>query len=401
MRVFAILAALQLAAAVPSAGAQRLGPEVPRPRLGAAADSNDALAFLEHGFASITENTTDAARAFYWAARLDPSSPGALYGRRVALLMERPRELTQYMEGGRRAQENKTFLAIDSLQLRALQLDPLMYRSLDRALLFAYYYNIYRTREGGTLSRAAFDRELQYALAGEAPATRAWVLYGAGQFEQAVAQFDEAISRARNNSTGLRIEKARTLSLRDRNAEAITEFSRAYEALKARDERRGEYVVFYNSKALLQFSIGMLHVRMNALDSARAAFGRAMEEDISYWPPHVELGRLALKQQDSVTAVSELGLAAELATDEPYIQYMYGEMLHATGQHVEAAAALKKAIDLEPYYALPHFVLGQALEKAGDGAAARTHYARFLQLSSSRDAQRRTTATARLNALPR
>lgn len=398
MRIHFLALALGSLSASSVLEAQRLGPEVPRPRLQASADTNDSVLLLEHGMSVVAEQPEIAANAFYWAARLDPSSPGALYGRRVALLMRTQQRLNQYMDGGRRARENSAeFRAIDSLQLRALHLDPLMFRMLDRTLLFTYYYNAYR-RRGGTLTRREFDRELQFEMQSDPPATRAWVFYGAGQFDRAITEYDAAIAGARN-PVNLRIERARTLSLRSRDREAIEEFARAYEALKARDERRGEYVVFYDSKALLLHSIGVLHTRRNELDSARVAFGRAMEEDISFWPSHVELGRLALSQNDSITAVSELGLAAELATDEPYIHHMYGEMLHKTGQHAEAVEALKKAIAMEQYYAAPHFVLAQALEKTGDTASAKTHYQRYLVLSPQREAQQRAVATARLAAL--
>ncbi len=400
MRIHLLALALGSLSASSLTEAQRLGPEVPRPRMQATADTNDSVQLLELGMGLVAEEPDAAANAFYWAARLDPSSPGALYGRRVALLTRTQQRLNQYMEGGRRARENgPEFRAIDSLQLRALYLDPLMFRMLDRTLLFTYYYNAFR-RRGGTLTRREFDRELQFELAAEPAATRAWVFYGAGQFDRAITEYDDAIRRARN-PVNLRIERARTLSLRSRDREAADEFMRAYDALKARDERRGEYVVFYDSKALLQHSVGMLHTRMKALDSARVYFGRAMEEDISFWPAHVELGRLALTQNDTVTAVSELGLASELATDEPYVHLMYGEMLHKTGQHVEAVEALKKAIALEPYYAAPHFIIAQALERAGDAATAKTHYERYLALSPKREAQQRATATARIAALSR
>lgn len=380
--------------------AQRLGPEVPRPRLSASADTNDALAYLEFGMASVAEEPERAADAFYWAARLDPSSPGALYGRKVALLLRNQRLLNQYFEGGRGARNNRNlFMAIDSLQLRALHLDPLMFRMLDRTLIFSYYYNNYRNR-GGTLTRREFDRELQFELASEPPATKAWVFYGAGQFDQAVEQYTSALRGARN-PISLRIERARTLSLRSRDAEAIDDFRRAVDQLRERDERRGEYVVFYDSKALLLHSMGVLYNRQKNLDSARALLGRAMEEDVSFWPAHVELGRIALSQNDSVTAVAELGLASELATDEPYIHHLYGEMLNATGQHAEAAEAFRKAIAMEPVYAAPVFGLAQALEKTGDTDGAKAHYQRFLALSSRRDQAQRDRATARLAALGR
>jgi tetratricopeptide (TPR) repeat protein len=392
--LLALLGALLIAA--PS-GAQRLGPEVPRPRLPAAADTNDALVYLEHGMDIITEKAEEAANAFYWSARLDPSSPGALYGRRVALLMRRPGDLNNYMTYNRRARENKEFLSIDSLQLRAQRLNPMFYRSLDRVLLYTWYYNDHR-RAGGTLSRAEFDREVQYILSSAPPATRAFLMYGLGQFDQAIDEYEAAI-RAARNPISLRIERARVLGLRQRYGEAVAEFQRALTALKARDERRGEYVVFYDSKALLEHSIGLMLMRAGANDSARAAFGRAMTEDLAYFPAHLELGLLALSEKDTVTAVSELGLAAELAVDEPYVHYLYGSTLVATGQHGDAVAPLRKAIEMEPLYSLAYVSLGDALAGTGDKPAAKAAYERYLALAPRRETQLRADVTRKIAGL--
>lgn len=392
--LLALLGAVLIASPL---GAQRLGPEVPRPRLAASADTNDALVYLEHGMSIITEKAEEAANAFYWSARLDPSSPGALYGRRVALLMRRPGDLNNYMTYNRRARENKEFLAIDSLQLRAQRLNPMFYRSLDRVLLYTWYYNDHR-RAGGTLSRAEFDREVQYILSSAPPATRAFLMYGLGQFDQAIEEYDAAI-RAARNPISLRIERARVLGLRQRYGEAVAEFQRALTALKARDERRGEYVVFYDSKALLEHSIGLMLMRAGANDSARAAFGRAMTEDLAYFPAHLELGVLALSEKDTVTAVSELGLAAELAVDEPYVHYLYGSTLVATGQHGDAVAPLRKAIEMEPLYSLAYVSLGDALAATGDKPGARTAYERYLALAPRRETQLRADVTRKIAGL--
>lgn len=392
--LLALLGALLITA---PASAQRLGREVPRPRLPASADTNDALVYLEHGMDIITEKAEEAANAFYWSARLDPSSPGALYGRRVALLMRRPGDLNNYMTYNRRARENKEFLAIDSLQLRAQRLNPMFYRSLDRVLLYTWYYNDHR-RAGGTLSRAEFDREVQYILSSAPPATRAFLMYGLGQFDQAIDEYEAAI-RAARNPISLRIERARVLGLRQRYGEAVAEFQRALTALKARDERRGEYVVFYDSKALLEHSIGLMLMRAGANDSARAAFGRAMTEDLAYFPAHLELGLLALAEKDTVTAVSELGLAAELAVDEPYVHYLYGSTLVATGQHGDAVAPLRKAVEMEPLYSLAYVSLGDALAGTGDKPGAKAAYERYLALAPRRETQLRADVTRKIAGL--
>lgn len=392
---FVVLALLGCAT---SAEAQRLGSEtLERPKLSASADTNDALAYLEHGMSVLEEQPARAAQAFYWAARLDPGSANAIYALRVAKLMRRPADLRNYMSGNRRARERADFRALDSLQLRALHLDPLLFRSLDRVMLLSYYFNNYRANGGG-LTRRQFEMEIQLELASYQPATRAWLFYSLGQFAPAADEYQKAIDRARN-PINLRIERARALAMQPNHALTLAEFTRALEALKARDERRGDYVVFYDSKALLEHSIGIIHTRAGDADAARAAFGRAMTEDLAYFPPHIELGNLALAEHDTITAVSELGLAAELAVDEPYVQYLYGSTLVSTGQHAEAVAPLRRAVELEPMYAAPYLALGEALLRTNDAAGARDALQRYLALAARRDAQGRQVAEARMSEL--
>lgn len=391
-RLPVLLVVLLLAAPL---GAQRLGPEERRPKLAADADTNDAAAYLAHATRNIEDSPDVAAAAFYWAGRLDPSSAEALYGRRIALLMRKASDLSAYIVATRRARENKKFIAIDSLHWRALRLDPLLFRKHDHAMSMAYYRFVYKDYLGG-LNRREVDIWLQDQLIKEPPTVRAEMMLGLGRLDQALIEYEDAIARYKQ-SVGLRLDRARIYAMQGHAPKAIAEFRAALAILKARDEKK-DYVVFYDSKALVEHSIGLLHARTGAVDSAKAAFGRAMTEDLAYFPAHLELGRLALEQKDTTTAVSELALAADLATDEPFVHHLYGSTLAATGQHAEAIAPLRKAIAMEPYYAAPHYVLGSALERTGDAAGARASYERFLALASRRDPQR-GAATQRLAAL--
>ena len=62
--------------------AQRLGPEMPRPK-GAAADTNDAQAYFDYGVSVFEQDPKASAAAFYWAARINPGYADALYARRA------------------------------------------------------------------------------------------------------------------------------------------------------------------------------------------------------------------------------------------------------------------------------------------------------------------------------
>src|SRR5438094_2753120 len=86
----------------------------------------------------IERDPQKAADAFYWATRLDPAWAPPLYARRIALLMADPRLLVGYMNGIRRYVESKEARSIDSLELRALMLNPFLARDLDKPLIMAY-----------------------------------------------------------------------------------------------------------------------------------------------------------------------------------------------------------------------------------------------------------------------
>ena len=131
---------------------------------------------------------------------------------------------------------------------------------------------------------------------------------------------------------------------------------------------------------------------------ARDAYGRALQEDLSYYPAHMRLGLLALTEGDTTAAMSELALASDIANDDAYVHYLNGWVLGKAKHTADAVAELKKATELEPYYALPNLVLGaqyESLEKAPEAIAA---YERYLALASQRDPQR-TFATERVEDL--
>ena len=396
MRVVLLLAAICLSA--PSASAQgRLGPVEKRPKLAAGVDTNDASPYFALGARSLADRPDEAAAAFYWAARLDPSSAEALGGRRAALLMRKVSVLKLYMEGSRRARTSKELIAIDTMQLRALRLDPLYYRKYDWTMLMGYYRAEYRI-EYPTASQQSIDFAIRSDFDKASPYTRGWVAYSEGKMEDALAFYDLAMQRVKNKGY-IRIERGRALTMQGLLPRAIAEFSLASVDLKQLEADKEENVVFYNSSALVEHSLGVLYARSGQVDSAKAALGRAITEDLSYFAAHMELGRIALVEKDTTTAISELGLAAELATDEPWVHYLHGSTLLSAGQDADAVVALKKAIALEPFHAESYFALAQALEKGGDRPSALAAYTHYLAIAPRRDQQRRTIATERVAGL--
>jgi len=383
MRRLVVLASFALCAtALPSLarplGAQRLGRAEPRPKLRDVTDTNDAQAYFSAGVASFRNDPQYAGQAFYWAARIDPSWGDPLYARRAALLAQKQNLLNMLMSGNSRRSRNKDLQALDSLQARALMLNPFMFRRLDEQLFMQYL------TDGNRNVNLAF--ELSSYMMQAPPATRGWYAYSLGQFDKALRAYAEALTREREKAW-LHLERARIFGMRNDVDAAVEAFGLALQELRTKDDK--SLVVLYDSKAQAEFSTAVLLEGAGKVDEARDAYGRALQEDLAYYPAHMRLGLLALGQKDTTAALSELALAAQIASGEPFIRYMNGYVLGAAKHTDEAIVELQKAIELEPYYALPNLVLGAQYEAQSKGPEALAAYQRFLATASARDPQRK------------
>lgn len=380
-----ILVVLALAATTGTlASAQRLGKVEKRPHLAAAADTNNARAYFDLGTEQFDKDPEESAAAFYWAARINPAWGEPLYGRRAALLMSDQRLLQNVMDGNRRTLESDEVRRLDSLQFQALMLSPFLYRQLDRRMFVAYL--TYWATDGRPREASGdLNYQITKYLSRASPSTRAWLAYSNGEFTEALNLYARALSSSRDKAS-LRLDRARIFSMKNQVDSATAEFKLALEELRKNDQK--DLVVFYNSKALAEYSIAVLLEGTDDVAGAREAYGRALQEDLSYYPAHMRLGLLALGTKDTTTAMSELALASELAPKEPHIRYVHGFVLSACKHFEEAAKELEKASELEPYYALPYFRLAQVYEAMSKGKEAAAAYQHFLDHSSIDDPQR-------------
>ena len=383
-----MVVALSATASLPAA-AQRLGPPMERPRLRDVVDTNDAKAYYDLGLASIDRDPGRAADAFYWAARINPSWGEPLYARRTALLMKDRSLLFRFYESSRRERVSPELRRLDSLQYRALMLSPFLYRRLDQTMFMSYIReNVTRSSRmsgGAEPSRTELDYYIEQYLRDAGPWMRGWVAYGRGEFATALTQYQMASGSMRDKST-VPFERGRIFGMIGQADSAVSELHRALDEMRKRDEK--DLVVFYDSKALTQYSVAVLLEGAGDREGAHEAYGQALQEDLSFYPAHMRLGLLALGTGDTTTAVSELALASQLAADEPLVRYTHGFVLLVAKHYAEAVAELRKAAELEPYFALPYLRLGQAFELMRNGADALTSYQAFLDRASKTDLQR-------------
>lgn len=384
-RLRAILAiAIGLELTTGAAFGQQAQPD--RPDLPDGADHNDPWSYYRVGQAELERNPGKAADAFYWAARLNPTWAEPLYARRVALLVKDPRRLARYMRGDKGVIHSKETQAIDSLYLQALALNPFLAPHLDHMILDAIVRQF--STDLANRTRASPNEilyEVDQFLSSGPPEWRAEKAFGEGRYEEALSLYAKAISQSKQKAP-LMAERGRLFYQIGQHDSALTELTRALEEMRKQD--KDDLVFFYQSKALMEERIGMIQRVKGNRDAAREAFGRALEEDLSYYPAHVQLAYLALERGDTAAVTNEMELAVQIKPNDAGIRFAYGYSLGSLNHLKEAEPQLRKAIELDPDFATPHFVLGDVLQGSGRRAEALKEFETFLALASANDPRR-------------
>jgi hypothetical protein len=392
----ALLAAASLTAASPL-GAQKKGAAPKRPKLQFTTDTNDASAYRRLGEQMLDRDPRLAADAFYWATRIDPNSAEGFYGLRTALHLSNAWRWKRYMEYDRKTIESAEVKQIDSLQARALMLNPFLYRRFDQLMVRSYIHHAVNTSSPGNdrPSATELDFVITRWIREAGPESRAWMAYSEGRFADALRGYAEA-AKSTKRKAGLRTERGRIFFLMGNADSALAELRLALEELRKQDSK--ELVRVYDSKAMLEHSIAKIHELRNDLAAAREAYGRALEEDMAFYPAHFNLANLSFQAGDTATGLSAMELAVQINGEEPVVRLVYGYVLLAQKRYADAEAQLTKAIAVEPYYANPYHVLGQVHEAQRKRAEAIAQYEAYLARASLNHPLR-ADATERLGRL--
>lgn len=391
------------------AGAQAQETVPQRPRLAAGADTNSAGAYYQFGLERLRLGHAHAAAdAFCWASRLAPDWADPLYARRVALILARPERLVSYMEGMKSVLESPEVLYLDSLHLRALLLDPFLYEDLDREVVMQYLTERtmldlrrrYMTAEVERL-RSEVEYEVgNYLRSPKAAWWRAWLAYAERRLADAAKFYAEALRQAPKDDheyrSRLLARRGRALFLGGRIDSAGVALSRAIDELRRRDEQLTMPV--YESKAMLEHSLGVVLERAGDLTGAREAYGRALVEDLAFHPAHVKLGGLLAAAGDTAGARKEYELALDVAPEAVVPRMLLADHYHRGGDHAAALRTLEPLREREPYYAEPCLLRALAYDRLGNRAGAAAEFRRFLDLGELAD-DRREAVTRRLAVL--
>jgi tetratricopeptide (TPR) repeat protein len=374
----ATVLALATLAAISPLSAQKKGSIPKRPKLQFTTDTNDAGAYYQLGQQMLDRDPRFAADAFYWATRISPNSADAFYALRTARHLSDPWRFKRYMEDDRKTIESSEVQQIDSLLARALMLNPFLYRKFDQLMFRSYIHHAVNSSSPGNErpSPGELDFWLTNWMQRAGPESRAWIAYSEGRFGDALRGYAEAMKGTKRQAR-LRTERGRIFYLTGNPDSALAELKLALDELRKKDNK--ELVKLYDSKAVLEHSIAKIHEARGDVPAAREAYGRALEEDLAFYPAHLELGNLALQAGDTATGMSEMELAVQINGNDPVLRLVVAYVLYANKRYPDAEGHLIKAIEVEPYFPNSYHVLGQVYEAQKRPAAAIAQYEAFLR----------------------
>lgn len=154
-------------------------------------------------------------------------------------------------------------------------------------------------------------------------------------------------------------------------------------ALDRRDAKK--LVVVYDSREFLDYSIALLESARGHAAAARDGLGRALLENPGFYGTHLMLGDDAYAHRADSTAIGEYEAAILIEPHDAVLQYHYARSLTRAGRLVDAARALKTAVELEPYYAAPWLDLGRVLARTNDLSGARNAFTTFIERAPRSD----------------
>lgn len=351
------------------------GKDLPRPRLPDGSDTNSASTYYHWGIRLGAEPDT-AEMALYWASKLDPSWAEPLYARffNAVKALRQDASLTYMRTHSSRAAGSVTLTprqirVVDSLQEIAWQRNPFLFSHLE-----------FQGMAPGRFGEPIHD---------------GWMAFASSKFAAAESLFAVAL-RKHPEAVALRIYRARALFYLGRFDGAVAELAAARDTVRRSTEARLSPVL--PSVEMFDFAIGIARVQQDDFPAARAAFERALTENLAFYWAHTRLAGSALALHDTATALAELDMAIQLEGRDPVLRLYRGVVLKTAGRLTEADVDLRKAIELDPYYAAPYYFLAVDCQTSGDTASAIVQFRQYLARAARND-EYRAYAVRALTAL--
>jgi len=334
-----------------------------RPNIAREADPNDWQAYYNAGVEHLVHDGRQADADFAWASHLRPDRAEPLFGRYIAYWVQHVSEFFDYANADERTVRKPLVMRADSLREAALRRSPFVHQGL-MMLIFDRMEGRWRDDRVG----------------------QAWFALGQANLPVAAERFGRIIQQEPAKYGSFRFLRA-SIFVNSRSYDsAAAELTTLLAQLRAHDATTIDSE--YESKELLEYAMGLLHLQLRRLGPAREAFGRAVAENAAFSAAHAMLGDLAISTHDTATALAEFTLAVETAPSDVEPHIGLGRALLLAGRPSDAATEFMKATSMEPVYAEPYWLLATALEAGGNTANAAIRYGQFLERATLSDPRR-------------
>jgi len=352
--------ALFVALALPCAAS---GQSNQPPRLPKDVDANDWEPYFDWATEHLAKDLTASDSAIVWASRLRPDRAEPLYARWITFWARDIGLFDKYLRDDERTLRDPRVIEAEALRERAFQRNPFVHQGM--------VFYLYQRLPGHIQDN---------------PVSRAWFALGQGDLPRALDLFATVIARDPQRFGYLRFVRASAFANSGKPDSAAAEISALLVQLRAQDAK--SLGSGYESKELLEYALGLIHLRRGRTAAAREAFGRALVENAAFAPAHAMLGEIAMNARDNATALIEYGLAAETDSGDVESIVGFGRALQVANRSTEAVTQLRRAVALEPLYAGPYAFLAAALEQSGNKAGAADAYNKFLAHATQSDYHR-------------
>ncbi|HMC54336.1 MAG TPA: tetratricopeptide repeat protein [Gemmatimonadaceae bacterium] len=364
VRTSAVLTALLLA---PIALLPQKVPK--RPKMDVSSDTNSAQAYYDLGLLRLQGGASQAKDAFYWSARLDPRNGSAYIARRIAWFCEDPERFFRFAANPRWFSKDAEAQEMDSLVMKGMLRDPFSPPRLYPLLM-------------RMIRREAFSAGVNMMPNRMDPSEVAWYALLDGDYPTAAQNYAKVVKKY-PKSPYPHVQRANAMYYLGQYDSTAAELAEAVKLMSDQEEKK--IVIVYESKAMFEYLAGFALLSGSDMAGAKAAFQRAVAEDMSFYMAHARLAAIADEEKDTTTALSEYETAVQLRGDDPILRFDYARMLIAVGRYDDAKVELTKSEEAEPLYAATHLLRAILAETDGDSVAAREHYGRYVTLAPRAD----------------
>lgn len=361
-------------------------------------DTNDARTYYDAGVAALGTDPAGAAAAFYWASRINPAWAEPYFGRWYTLTQAA--QETAVLKKNTKEHKNDplvpdtTLKRLDSLVILADIHDPFFDErlALDQASANVHGelalansirnkaimdYNDERMRAGWVPLMGVHDLTMEHTWYGS---------YVDRHFDSAAADLARLIKK-HPDAIQLYIYRAKAQYYQKLFDSAAATLSMAVSQIEKRDTTK--LLPAYISRDMLTYSIAMANQQAHHDSAARANFQLVVTQNLGFHMAHLHLASQALDKHDTATAINEANIAAQIRPDDPVVQLFLGYALINAGHMSDGIDHLRQATTVDPYYSLPYYYLGQALEQAGNDTAAVSAYKGYLAHAARNESMRK------------